>query len=110
MITKHECVGHVQKRVGKRLRVKIVANDKRTAKAKVKELKKLKVLKEEKLVGKGRGRGRGKGKVGKEDEAIRSLQKAVKEAESEVINGVMSDGTVDLLEQYYGNAIRANSQ
>ena len=99
----------MQKRVGKRLRAvkKIIANDKRTAEAKVKELKKLKVLKE-KLVGKGRGRGRGKGKVGKEDEAIRSLQKAVKEAESEMINGVMNDGTVDLLEQFYGNAICAN--
>ena len=50
----------MQKRVGKRLRAvkKIIANDKRTAKAKVKELK-LKVLKE-KLVDKGRGRGRGK--------------------------------------------------
>ena len=80
-----------------------IAKDKKDARANElkEELKKLKGM--QKSVGKGRGRGRGKGK-GKEDEAVKKLQDAIVEAESHLITGVMNNGTVDILGQYYGRS------
>ena len=71
-IEKLECVGHVQKRVGKRLREvkKSVAAVNRIPKQKMKKLKdelkaaKAKLRVKKGKTGRGRGRGKGKGKMG----------------------------------------------
>lgn len=79
IITKHECVGHVQKRVGTRLRAvkKIINHDKKMAREKLKALKdELKELKKTK--------GKGKGKQRKEEEAVKGIQ-----AEIDAVNLTM---------------------
>ena len=104
-ITKYECVGHVQKRVGKHLREakrKITAQNK-VARQRLKELQekeKEKKKMEEKLKGKRKGKrtGVGKGKAIEEK----------KDDEIKVIKGVLSDKTIDLLQTYYGNALRSH--
>ena len=130
-ITKYECVGHVQKRVGKHLREakRKVAALNRVARKKLKELKekekerkekekerKEKERKAKRREAKGKRKGKGKGKAMEEaDEAVvegerREVVEREKEKEEEfkVIKGVFSDKTIDLLQTYYGNAIRSH--
>ena len=74
-ITKHECIGHVQKRMGTRLRAvkKTLNHDKKIARDKLSALKD--ELKELKVKTKGKGKiGKGKEKQGKKDEAAKSVQ------------------------------------
>lgn len=112
--TKYECVGHVQKKLGKHLRDakwKIAALNK-VARQKLKEMQE-----KEKEKKKGTKNGRVKEKVeGKKDrrkaEGSRKMEEEVRDAkkgevvEVNVIKGMFGDKTIHLLQNYYGNAIR----
>ena len=155
-IVKHECVGHVQKRVGKRLRT--MKRDKlpkpchkstsrlieKSKKALLKKEKKANLQQAEaaqvldpsqpgpsepepnstpapapKRKGKGKGKGgkgKGKGKAKApvqttpEEEPSSSSSDSEDEPRNDVpkFKGVFTNAIIDKLQQYYGNAVRAN--
>ena len=141
LIIKHECVGHIQKRVGKLLREmkrqlnvlnREIRKELAKLKAELKEAEKLlrEVVKKQKesekpVRGKGRSRGGGKGKgkaveeggskrgggfeeeVERSKEEVERLKEAVKVQKAKVITG-LADSDIDLLQTYYGNAIRSH--
>ena len=106
-VTKHECVGHVQKQVGTRVVKKLINHDKKVAWDKLKALKdQLKGLKEKT---KGKGTGKGKGKQGKIDTAVTRIQAETDAVNLSMVEGVLNENTVDLLQVDYGNVVRAPS-
>lgn len=137
-VQKHECVGHVQKRVTPRVKAARTSfkRDKAEAVKKVKELKeKMKEVREQyglgrgrrgrvamseidsgnvrgRGKGRGRGRGRGKGKdklVGEKEEGEKKLRVLQAALDKiKVPEGQLFDDAIQYLQVYYGNAIRDN--
>ena len=59
---------------------------------------------------KGKGKiGKGKGKQQKEDKAVKNIQAEIDAITLTMVKGVLNEKTVDLLQVYYGNAIRGHS-
>ena len=119
-ITKYECVGHVQVRIGKHLRDakwKIAALNKVARQElleKEKEKKKEKKKGQERRSWRENRKGKRKGKRNRKvmEEVIGEGMKGEvveKEKKVKVIKGVFSDKTIDLLQTYYGNAIHGNA-
>ena len=119
-VVKHECVGHVQKRVTPHLKTarNSFRHDKSAAVAKVKEVRKQYGLgrgrgrgRGGKVLGTGHGKGRGKGKGKLVEEGDREKKLAIMLKALDAIHmpqGQLLDDTILLLQQYYGNAIREN--
>lgn len=112
-ITKYECVGHIQKRMGKGLREakKAVLASNRQLRAEVNKLKeKLGVQGKGKgKGGKGRGKGKEKGGGAESEKEVGKLCERMAECETKIIRAVIRNETIDLLQTYYGNAIRSHS-
>ena len=59
---------------------------------------------------KGKGKiGKGKGKQQKEDKAVKNIQAEIDAITLTMVKGLLNEKTVDLLQVYYGNAIRGHS-
>ena len=114
-IIKHECVGHVQKRVTPKLKLArtLFKRDRVDAKKKEKTLKdKIKEVKQQYgCRRRGTKKGTGKDKiVGEQREGEKKLKILENELENvKVPEGKLLDDMIHILQQYYGNAIRGNT-
>lgn len=114
-IIKHECVGHVQKRVTPKLKLArtLFKRDRVDAKKKEKTLKdKIKEVKQQYgCRRRGTKKGTGKDKiVGEQGEGEKKLKILENELENvKVPEGKLLDDMIHILQQYYGNAIRGNT-
>ena len=107
IIVKHECVGHVQKRVGNKIRLakKAVCNVNHPHKDVIKSLTaELKTLKD-----RYKAHGKSIGRWKKRDIEIKKFEVEIERVKGSLLTGSMSGKTIDLLQLYYGNAIRAHS-
>ena len=101
MITKHECVGHIQKRVGKRLRAmkKDINAFNRGHREKLKGLRTdLKKAKQD-LKEKEGCRKKGKKKLSAEEEIVVAIEGNTEKVKSSLVTGVTNDATIDKLQR-----------
>ena len=107
IISKHECVGHVQKRVGNKicLAKKAVCNVNHPHKDVIKSL----TAELKTLTDRFKAQCKSIGMEKKRDIKIKKLEVEIKRVKGSLLTGSMSDKTINLLQLYYGNAIRAHS-
>lgn len=105
-IDKDECVGHIQKRVGNKIKVirstinainKAPRDVLKVLRADLVELKK--TLKAAGTLGRGK----------KKNVAVKDAEEEIERVKSTIVVGTINEGTQEQLQHYYGNAIRGHS-